>query len=35
MLKKYIPSDPKEWQNIKVGEEMPHPKILMETGKLN
>ena len=35
MLKKPIPTNESEWENIKVGDEFPDAKILMETGKLN
>ena len=35
MLKEPIPTDPKKWEDIKIGAELPHPKVIMETGKLN
>ena len=35
MLKKPIPTDESEWHHIRIGEELPDAKILMETGKLN
>lgn len=34
MLKIPLPLNSKEWAEIKVGDEIPHTKILMETGKL-
>jgi hypothetical protein len=34
MLKKGLSEDPKDWKDLKLGEELPDGKILMEAGKL-
>ena len=34
MLKKAVPQDPRDWDNIVEGSELPHPKVMMSTAQL-